>query len=100
MACGGCRNKAQALVEKLTPKQPEPRALIRCPGCNAMHTDEEYATCPWRIQKEKNQKREQAIKAMQPEQTNAYYDSLIDRRGIAAKPIPILPQRPDTKKKW
>lgn len=103
MACGGCRKKALALIESLKPlPPPEPEPLIRCPACNALHTEREFQECPFRLQQEKQKAREARIKALQPTNVVAQEPLNTRRGGVPANTTVVTQRDRDTRsqKKW
>lgn len=104
MACGACQAKAKRLMARAQANQPKaaspPQALMRCQGCNALHTEKEYQECPFRIQYDKQLAREARIKSLQPQEVKAEPQFVHDRRGVG----PSRPANSDVKgpnqKKW
>lgn len=66
MACGGCAKKRQQALRKINVEaesaQPPPEPKIQCPACGGMHTQVEYASCPFRLQQERQRSREARLK--------------------------------------
>ena len=107
MACGACQAKAARLKARAQANQQKadspPQALMRCPGCNALHTEEEYQKCPFRIQHDKQSAREARIKTLQPQVVEVKQQFAPDRRGVGPS-RPANSDKTDVKnpnqKKW
>ncbi len=106
MACGGCQAKAKRLIANFKANQTAdspPQALIRCAGCNSLHTEKEHQDCPFRIQHDKQLAREARIKNLQPKVVKVEQHYIHSRRGV----IPVRPNNPQivdptkpNQKKW